>query len=152
SLAGGIQRSGSAPNADIARLNGSRFVQVNETEEGQRLNESLVKQLVSSEKITAAFKYENDVEVAPTRKIWYSTNHKPGIRGTDTGIWRRIKLIPFTVKLLDENDPGYNEAPEHMRVDKELPNNLAKELPGILNWAIQGCLAWQKEGLGIPSE
>jgi putative DNA primase/helicase len=77
-------------------------------------------------------------EFDPTHKIWLAANHKPIIRGTDWGIWRRIKLIPFTVVIPLE------------RQDKRLKEKLAAESPGVLNWAVQGCLKWQAEGLGEP--
>ena len=67
-----------------------------------------------------------------------STNHKPVIRGTDVGIWRRICLIPFTVCIPKE------------KVDKNLKYKLHQELPGILKWAVDGCLMWQREGLEQP--
>jgi putative DNA primase/helicase len=56
----------------------------------------------------------------------------------DYGIWRRIKLIPFEVRIPDEEK------------DPEILSKLLKELAGILNWAIRGCLEWQKSGLGVP--
>jgi putative DNA primase/helicase len=67
-------------------------------------------------------------------------NHKPVIRGTDDGIWRRLMLIPFKVQI-----------PESDR-DRQLINKLKAELPGILNRTLQGCLEWQRDGLGIPQE
>ncbi|MBC1420097.1 phage/plasmid primase, P4 family, partial [Listeria fleischmannii] len=67
-----------------------------------------------------------------------ATNHKPIIRGRDDGIWRRLHLIPFTVKIPDS------------KVDKQLKYKLRSELTGILNWAVEGCLKWQTEGLGLP--
>lgn len=56
------------------------------------------------------------------------------------GIWRRIKLVPFDVKIPPE------------RQDKDLLNKLKTELPGILVWAVDGCLKWLKNGLSIPDE
>jgi phage/plasmid-associated DNA primase len=76
----------------------------------------------------------------PTHKIFMAVNHKPHIRGTDTGIWRRIRLIPFSVEI-----------PEHKQ-DRQLQEKLLKEAPGILAWAVQGCLAWQEHGLGMTTE
>ena len=67
-----------------------------------------------------------------------ATNHKPNIRGTDTGIWRRIRMIPFDLKLTEET------------MDGKIPGRLEKELPGILNWAIQGYMRWQRDGLCTP--
>ena len=67
-----------------------------------------------------------------------AANHKPIIRGTDLGIWRRIYLIPFTVQI-----------PDHM-VDKSLKYKLRDEMPGILKWMADGCAMWQREGLNPP--
>jgi phage/plasmid-associated DNA primase len=108
--------------------------------------------LASREPITARGLNQDDFEFPPTWKLWLATNHKPVIRGTDKGIWRRIKLIPFTVTLYGPEDKGYEDAPEHLRKNGDLGDALKKELPGILNWAIEGCLAWQRDGLGEPEE
>jgi putative DNA primase/helicase len=64
-----------------------------------------------------------------------ATNHKPKIRGADNGIWRRIKMIPFTVTI-----------PPEQR-DKKLTEKLIAENSGILNWLIKGYAMWAKEGL-----
>jgi putative DNA primase/helicase len=79
-------------------------------------------------------------EFSPTHKLWVYGNHKPVVRGTDEGIWRRIRLIPFEVTI-----PGDKQ-------DHKLPAKLRAELPGILAWAVQGCLDWQRDGLGTPAE
>src|SRR5262249_26973509 len=84
--------------------------------------------------------YSDLFRVTPTFKVYISTNHKPVIRGTDHGIWRRIRLVPFDVVI-----PGAEQ-------DKTLRDKLRAELPGILRWAVEGCLAWQRDGLGIPDE
>jgi putative DNA primase/helicase len=129
----------SGPTSDIARLKGARFVNCAEPNEGVRLNEGLVKQLTGGDKVTASKKYENEFEFYPEFKLWMSTNHKPVIRGTDVGIWRRICLIPFTVCIPED------------KVDKHLKFKLRCELPGILKWAVDGCLMWQREGLEQPN-
>jgi putative DNA primase/helicase len=67
-------------------------------------------------------------------------NHKPRIVGTDEAIWRRIRLIPFTVTI---------PPPDR---DKHLLEKLHGELPGILAWSVRGCLEWQRCGLGEPVE
>jgi putative DNA primase/helicase len=35
---------------------------------------------------------QDEFEFAPTHKFWLATNYRPEIRGTDNGIWRRIRL------------------------------------------------------------
>lgn len=124
--------------SDIARLKGARFVTTVEPNENVRLNEGLVKQLTGGDKVTARFLYGKEFEFTPEFKIWLGANHKPIIKGTDDGIWRRIRLIPFTAQIPDE------------KVDKNLKFKLMKEFPQILKWAIDGAIKWQKEGLKLP--
>lgn len=131
------QQTGGA-NSDIARLKAARFVTTTEPNEGVRLDEGLVKQLTGGDKVTARHLYQSEFEYLPEFKIWMATNHKPIIRGRDDGIWRRLHLVPFTVKIPKD------------KVDKNLKYKLKKELTAILNWAVEGCLKWQKEGLEKP--
>ena len=127
-------------NSDIARLKSVRFVTSEEPTEGVRLNEGLIKQLTGGSKITCRFLYADEFEYTPEFKIWVATNHKPVIRGTDLGIWRRIKLIPFEVNI-----------PKN-KVDKNLKYKLRDEFPQILAWVVQGCIKWQKEGIEEPDK
>lgn len=145
-----MQKKASAIPNDIARLRGSRFVSAVETEEGRRLSEVLVKQLTGGDIITARFLNQEFFEFKPEFKIFMATNHKPVVRGTDDGIWRRLPLIPFQVKFWnpDRGETG----PDELQADKSLTGKLREELPGILAWAVRGCQLWQEEGLNIPAE
>ena len=127
-----------------AALYGRRAVICQETEQNRRFNETLVKQLTGGDRISARRMREDFWEFSPTGKIWLSTNHKPEIRGTDHAIWRRIRLIPFSVTF---RDPGHG-SPEK---DTTMEERLRAEMSGILTWAVQGCLAWQRDGLTIPA-
>lgn len=129
---------GSGAGSDIARLKSARFVTSEEPTEGVRLNEGLIKQLTGGSKVTCRFLYGDEFEYTPEFKIWIATNHKPIIRGTDLGIWRRIKLIPFEVNIPDS------------KVDKNLKYKLRQEFPQILAWAVEGCIKWQKYGIDEP--
>ena len=124
---------------ELADLMGARFIASIEVEEGKRLAEALVKQMTGGDKIKARYVRQDFFEFWPTHKIVVAANHKPRVRGTDYAIWRRIRLIPFTVTI------GEDEK------DETLPEKLRAELPGILAWAIEGCLAWQREGLAPPT-
>jgi len=123
---------------EIAQLAGVRFMLAAELGEGQKLNESLIKDLTGGDKLRGRLLYQKSFEYYPIAKPWLYGNHKPIIRGTDEGIWRRPKLIPFLVTI-----------PESER-DRNLPEKLRVELPGILTWAVQGCIAWQRGGLRPP--
>ena len=134
----GIANGGA--NTAIARLKSIRFVTSEEPSQGVHLNEGLLKQLSGGSKVTCRFLYGEEFEYEPEFKLWLATNHKPIIRGTDVGIWRRIKLIPFEVNISKE------------RIDKNLKYKLRQEFPQILAWAVEGCIKWQTEGIDEPKE
>jgi putative DNA primase/helicase len=117
-----------------AALYGKRLVVAIETEEGDRLDETQVKELTGSDPITARRMREDFWTFNPTHKVMLCTNHKPEVHGTDHAIWRRLKLVPFNVTI--SND----------KADKAMPKKLRMEAPGILAWCVQGSLDWQKAG------
>jgi len=123
------------PN-DIARLRGTRFVTAKETKKRIVLDEPTVKHLTGNDTITARFLNKEFFDFRPTFKIFMATNHKPRITGTDRGIWRRIKMIPFNYSIPKEKE------------DRKFMDKLNSELSGILNWILEGHNKWKKEGLG----
>lgn len=114
-----IKKKESGANNDIARLVGSRFVSAIESEEGEKLADSFVKQITGGEPVLARFLRQEFFEFIPEFKVFFTTNHKPIIGGLDEGIWRRVKLIPFNLNL-----------PAHKR-DKRLPEKLSLEMLGF---------------------
>ncbi len=121
---------------DLAALMGARFVSASEGENRQRLAEGLVKQMTGGDVLKARFLNREFFSFKPEFKIWLATNHKPVIRGTDHGIWRRIRLVPYSVTI--------SEAQR----DKRLKQKLEAEKSGILNWLLEGCKIWLEHGLG----
>lgn len=130
------QKSDASP--EIAKLDGARFVTTTEPNEGDRFDEGLLKQLTGGDKVTARNLYENEFEFIPQLKLWMATNHKPYVRGTDEGIWRRFVIIPFEKQIPKD------------KVDKDLTKKLKKELPAIMKWCVDGYLEWKKIGLAEP--
>ncbi len=124
--------NGSQASPDVARLAGVRLVCTTEIGQGRRLNEPLTKQLTGGDPITARFLHRDPFTFKPYFKLFMATNHKPNIRGTDEGIWRRVRLIPFEVQIANP--------------DKQMAEKLKAELPGILAWAVEGTRLWLHDG------
>jgi len=87
---------------DIARLQGARLVTAIEINEGQRLSEALIKSFTGGDRITARFLYGEYFDFQPQFTPFLVVNHRPVIRDTSHSIWRRIKLIPFTVTIPED--------------------------------------------------
>lgn len=127
------------PN-DVARLRGARLVVATESDETQKLAEATVKHLTGGDTISARYLFGEWFQFAPSFKLFLGTNHKPVIKGTDHAIWRRIRIVPFTVQI-----PKAEQ-------DDALKDKLLLEAPGILRWLVEGCAAWHAEGLGVPRD
>ncbi|MDZ4848400.1 MAG: phage/plasmid primase, P4 family [Pirellulaceae bacterium] len=125
----------------IASLYQRRLVAISEPDEGAKLREARVKELTGDEQITARRMREDYWSFHRTHKFWLSTNHLPRITGTDEGIWRRIKLIPFRVDLRQVTKP----IPDYHKV------LVREEGPGILNWLLDGFQDWREHGFIEPS-
>lgn len=133
-------KAGAGPTPNIARLRGARIAMTSELESGGYLDESLVKDLTGGDSLVARHLHASLFEFRPTHKIWMAGNYKPGIRGRDLAIWRRIRLVPFDVTI-----------PRGAQ-DKRLMEKLRAELPGILRWAVEGFRDWRADSLGEPLE
>jgi len=123
---------------DMMNFLGSRLVKTDEIPEGMRLDTSVIKSVVTMEKITARGMRENFQEFDPTHTFIMMGNHRPMVTATDEGIWRRLIQVDF----------GY-AIPEHAR-DLHMDEKLRAEAEGILAWAVEGAVRWNREGLRIP--
>lgn len=133
------RQKGGTATPELARAKGARLVVAAESSDIACLNESQIKNLTGGDKIAARPLYAQGFDYKPNFKIWLSTNHKPTIKGTDNGIWRRVVLIPFTVTIPEEEQ------------DPRLPEKLAAEREGILSWIAEGARRYYAEGLDRPA-
>lgn len=136
-LMDGSQRDGEAASPMLLQMRGARLVFTTETERGGRLDEPMVKQLTGGDTITARALRRDPVSFTPEALIWMATNYNPDIRGTDDGIWNRVKLIEW-----NESFAG--------REDRTIEERMKEEAPGILAWALEGAMEWYERGLEQP--
>jgi putative DNA primase/helicase len=125
---------------ETADLFGRRLAVLHETDAGRRLAEGTVKRLTGGDRIKARRMREDFWEFDPTHTFVMLTNHKPVVRGSDEGIWRRLKLVPFGVVI-----------PEHQR-DEHLGERLALEADAVLTWLVRGYQDWRTNGLHEPQQ
>lgn len=132
------KRDASSATPELAMLPGVRGLSANETEAGSKLSAQTLKNVVSTEHMAARANYGNPFSFKPTHKLIIRGNHRPIITDDDEGIWRRIDLIPFDLKLTPEQR------------DTGLEARLLAEAPGILRWMVEGFARWRRDGLRPP--
>lgn len=126
--------------ADIARMEGRRWLQLAETAQGARLDEALIKRLSGGDTVTARGMGQEFREFKMAGKVHLVTNHLPHINH-DQATMRRLHLIEWGVTI-----------PDAQR-DKQLAARIiAAELAGVLAWAVRGTAEWRRHGLAQPAE
>jgi putative DNA primase/helicase len=130
-----VEQKHSQHGTEKAKLFRTRLAVAAETEHRQRLNEAEVKNLTGGDRISGRKMYEDPWEFAPSHSLWLQTNYMPEIRGRDSGIWRRIRVVPWVVGFTGKMK------------DPDLDRKLRAEAAGMLNWLIKGALAYQHVGL-----
>lgn len=135
-----LMGTGTGHTTDKASLYQKRFVAIAEGEEHVSLKEAKVKELTGELKLTARRLYENPFEFTATHTFLLTSNSLPTIKGTDNGIWRRIKVIPFGVNICDVcvPDPGLRDW------------LITNEASGIFNWMLAGRSDWKANGFVEP--
>ncbi len=139
SLIGEGGSSGSA-SPDLARLYGRRLLRVKELPEGEDLRENLVKELTGGETIAARDLFTGYMDFRPLFVAIMSGNGYPRISGIDDGIWRRMAVVHWPIKV----------AKEDRREFEEMLASFEPEYSGIMNWLIDGIHIFLREGLVIP--
>ncbi|MBX7459540.1 DNA primase family protein [Qipengyuania huizhouensis] len=137
-LDSGIKRRGDQATPDLARLPGVRFLRVSEPEKNARLNEGLIKMVTGGDPVDARHLNKGFFTFLPDFKMTISGNHKPQVKDTSDGIWRRMQLVPWEVTIAASE------------VDRSLPETLRGEAGGILNRLLEGLCDWQANGLIEP--
>ncbi len=98
------QKRGHSSNAtpELSRTKGKRFVSIQEPDEGASINSGLMKELSGGDKIYIRSLYKDGGEFKPQFNIAMCCNFLPKINTTDGGTWRRVRVVEFISKFVDD--------------------------------------------------
>ena len=119
------KRSGAgAATPELARLKGIRCSSMEEPEDGEALNSAFMKELTGGNHFVTRGLYDkNMIEIIPQFKLFYICNDKPPIPTRDGGTWRRITVIDFNSKFVDNPNPEKdNEFLIDIRLKEKIDN------------------------------
>ena len=110
-------------NTEKIKLLHKRFAFLSEPEDGEKINIGLLKELTGSEEIVARGLYQEAVSFVMEAKLFLACNELPDIKGEDTALWRRIRVIDFPSRFVD--DPSdVNE----YKIDRTLPSRMREDV------------------------
>lgn len=122
-----------AASPEIARLHAVRLLEIEETDDGDKLHESRVKWLTGGDTLVARHLFREYFEFEPCFTPILVTNHRPRVATGGRAIWRRLRLIPFD--FIAE------------KMDRDLSEKLVAEAPAVLAWIVEGSKRWYSAGM-----
>ena len=122
----------------------SRLCQLPESEEGEYLNESIIKTITGNDMLSLRLIYDKQISIRTQAKCIMPTNHRPVINIDDDAILARIKFIPFGAKFItgDEQDLTDEEKIKANKNKDYIKDIQTNEIDNFFSWFVKGAVEW----------
>lgn len=120
---------------ELVRMKGRRFVTMQEPDEQVPLNTGLMKELASSEKITARDLYAGSKQMLDfdlQARFNLACNEKPKINTQDGGTWRRLVVVNFVSKFVADPRLAHEKPIDESFVQKSQSKEWAEAFLGYM--------------------
>lgn len=148
-------RSSTGASPDILALQGRRWVFVDETSDGDAINDAEIKRTTGGNRRSGRGLFDKfDTEFRPTHKLSIITNHPMRGLAATYSLERRLVYLKYRLRFDPDpagkakSDPG--NAQFYRPIDKDLERKLREEREGILAWMVEGAMEWYQTGLAVP--
>ena len=135
--------SGSAA-PQLVKLKNMRYISLQEPEEGEKINSSLMKQLSGEDIISARGLYQGLENFAIVGRIFLCCNRFPPVNSIDNGTWRRLRVIKFESEFRDR-EAFKDEA----HIKEMATKNIYPKEPSIERSTEHGFPAWREAFLSM---
>lgn len=110
-------------NSEKIKLMYKRYAFLSEPEDGEKINIGLLKELTGSEEIVARGLYQESMSFVMEAKLFLACNELPEIKGEDSAIWRRVRVVDFPSRFID--DP---KEEGEFKIDRTLPSRMREDI------------------------
>lgn len=111
-----------------------KIVNISTENEASKFNTEALKSITSGDPIQIEHKFQKPFTTRLTAKLLFAMNRLPEPQDKTFAFYRRMILVPFKTKFVDNPHEGTNE----MRRNPQIEEELLEELPGIFAWCIEG--------------
>lgn len=138
------QDGSGAAAPQLVKLKNMRFISLQEPEEGEKINSSLMKQLSGEDMISARGLFQGLETFAIVGRIFLCCNRFPPVNSIDNGTWRRLRVIKFESEF---RDPEAFKDEAHIKEMAE--KNIYPKEPSVEKSPEHGFPAWREAFLSM---
>lgn len=132
---------------ELAMTKGKRFIYFQEPEETDKINVGLMKELTGNDKISARQLFKEPIEFKPQFKLVLCCNKLPFIPSSDGGTWRRLRVVNFSSKFV--NEP---KKENEFKIDPYLSENFEKWKVSLMSILIDRFENYKNKGIVEPDD
>ena len=118
----------------LEQLNGKLANIAAEMNRLDKVEEGVLKGLVTGDPLQVNRKFKAPITMRPTTKFIFGTNSLPPFVDRSIGIWRRLIPMPLYAQFTGEV------------CDLQRTNRVLNELSGVFNWALEGARRLRQQG------
>ena len=117
----------------LLRMKGPRCGVFQEPGENEVINVGIFKELTGNDSFMVRGLFQDPIEITPQLKHFLATNDLPKITSDDGGTWRRIRVIHFPMKFVENPDKN-NEF--ESKIDTGLKEKISMWAPTFASYMI----------------
>jgi P4 family phage/plasmid primase-like protien len=147
-----ITKSRSSSNSatpEMERTKGMRLVVMQEPEANESINIGLMKELTGGDKIYARGLFKEPIEFIPQFKLLLMCNDLPTIPSNDDGTWRRLEVVDFISRFVDD-ESKLDDSKHVYKRDKQLKAKFEPWKLVFFGIILEEWMKYDKEGITVP--
>ena len=149
SLFTGKRESANSPNSALAAIRNKRAILMQEPGSNDLIQADIMKSLTGGDRVSTRELNSSQIEFKPHGKFFIATNRIPMMSDTDGGVARRLKIVEFISRFV-ENPNENNDYPYEYKIDKELKNKLEIYKPVFMCILLDYYVIYRKDGIRPP--
>ena len=116
---------------ELARLKGPRAGVFQEPGFEEEINTGIFKELTGNDKFMVRGLYREPKDIKPQAKYWCCCNDLPSITSDDGGTWRRVLVVDFASKFVEEP-----KEKNEFKIDMKLKDKIKNWAPAFASYLI----------------